>query len=53
MLFFQLSSMEVPSNKCYGTLSRVSHDDERGRADRWTDVTKSIITFRDYAKANK
>jgi len=44
--------MEIPSIKCYGTLPRGSHDDKRGRADRWTDVTKLIVTFLDYANAH-
>jgi len=38
--------------KCYGTLPRGSHDDKRGRAGIWTDVTKPIVTFLDYANAH-
>jgi hypothetical protein len=44
--------MEIPSIKCYGILPRGSHDYKRGRADRWTDVTKQIVTFLDYANAH-
>jgi len=45
--------MQVPSITCYGNLSSGSHDDKRERKRRWTDVTKLIVTYRDYANAHK